>query len=140
MKKTFNRFCFFTLITAFFLCLTSCFNLFSRNCDNDDEATACFTGYINVDSILGSDFVISDNTQRSARPEPITVDGTTYEYNIQALRTKNEVGETYLNNKGYFDAYFNSKRAAEGDDVLFVAKKDIYTDEGTLLIPEGTCI
>ena len=94
MKKTFNRFCFFTLITAFFLCLTSCFNLFSRNCDNDDEATACFTGYINVDSILGSDFVISDNTQRSARPEPITVDGTTYEYNIQALRTKNEVGET----------------------------------------------
>lgn len=58
----------------------------------------------------------------------------------------NEVKVTNLRNivlsgnviKGYFDAYFNSKRAAEGDDVLFVAKKDIYTDEGTLLIPAGT--
>ena len=76
------------------MCLSSCSNFFSKNDDDTDKTTATFTGYINIDSILGSDFVISDKAQRSARPAPITVDGTTYEYNIQALRTKNEAGET----------------------------------------------
>ncbi|MBR6164249.1 S-layer homology domain-containing protein [bacterium] len=58
----------------------------------------------------------------------------------------NEVKVTNLRNiilsgnviKGYFNAYYNSKKSSEGDEVVFVAKKDIYSDEGTLLIPQGT--
>ncbi len=40
--------------------------------------------------------------------------------------------------KGYFAAYFSSKEAQVGDTVTFTAKKDIYTKEGTLVIPQGT--
>ena len=37
--------------------------------------------------------------------------------------------------KGYFYTYFSSKDAQVGDTVTFTAKKDIYTKEGTLVIP-----
>lgn len=37
--------------------------------------------------------------------------------------------------KGYFYTYFTSKDATVGDTVTFTAKKDIYTKEGTLVIP-----
>jgi hypothetical protein len=40
--------------------------------------------------------------------------------------------------KGYFYTYFSSKEAAVGDTVTFTAKKDIYTEEGTLVIPAAT--
>ncbi len=40
--------------------------------------------------------------------------------------------------KGYFSTYFTSKEACEGDTVIFTAKKDIYTKEGTLVIPADT--
>ncbi len=40
--------------------------------------------------------------------------------------------------KGYFYTYFSSKDAAVGDTVTFTAKNDIYTEEGTLVIPAAT--
>lgn len=40
--------------------------------------------------------------------------------------------------KGYFYTYFSSKEAQVGDTVTFTAKKDIYTEEGTLVIPADT--
>lgn len=40
--------------------------------------------------------------------------------------------------KGYFYTYFSSKDAAVGDTVTFTAKNDIYTKEGTLVIPAAT--
>lgn len=43
--------------------------------------------------------------------------------------------------KGYFYTTFKSKDAQVGDTVTFTAKKDIYTKEGTLVIPaESTMI
>ena len=58
----------------------------------------------------------------------------------------NEVQVTNQNNiilakniiKGYFYTYFSSKDAAVGDTVTFTAKKDIVTEEGTLVIPADT--
>ena len=40
--------------------------------------------------------------------------------------------------KGYFYTYFSSKEANVGDTVTFTAKKDVFTEEGTLVIPAGT--
>ncbi len=40
--------------------------------------------------------------------------------------------------RGYFDTYFTSKDAEVGDEVIFTAKHDIYTEEGTLVIPADT--
>jgi hypothetical protein len=40
--------------------------------------------------------------------------------------------------KGYFYSDFSSKEANVGDTVTFTAKKDIYTEEGTLVIPAAT--
>ena len=40
--------------------------------------------------------------------------------------------------KGYFYTYFSSKDAQVGDTVTFTAKNDIYTEEGTLVIPAAT--
>ncbi len=40
--------------------------------------------------------------------------------------------------KGYFYTEFSSKEAAVGDTVTFTAKEDIYTEEGTLVIPAAT--
>ncbi len=40
--------------------------------------------------------------------------------------------------KGYFYTHFSSKNAAAGDKITFTAKKDIYTEEGTLVIPADT--
>ena len=40
--------------------------------------------------------------------------------------------------KGYFYTYFSSKDAQVGDTVKFTAKNDIYTEEGTLVIPADT--
>ncbi len=40
--------------------------------------------------------------------------------------------------KGYFYTDFTSKTAEVGDVVTFTAKEDIYTEEGTLVIPAGT--
>ena len=40
--------------------------------------------------------------------------------------------------KGYFYTYFSSKDAQVGDTVTFTAKNDIYTEEGTLVIPADT--
>lgn len=40
--------------------------------------------------------------------------------------------------KGYFYTYFTSKDAQVGDTVTFTAKEDIYTEEGTLVIPAAT--
>ena len=40
--------------------------------------------------------------------------------------------------KGYFYTDFTSKTAEVGDVVTFTAKEDIYTEEGTLVIPVGT--
>ena len=40
--------------------------------------------------------------------------------------------------KGYFATYFSSEDIKVGDDVTFVAKKDVYTKENTLVIPAGT--
>ena len=40
--------------------------------------------------------------------------------------------------KGYFYTYFSSKDASVGDKVIFTAKNDIYTEEGTLVIPADT--
>jgi hypothetical protein len=40
--------------------------------------------------------------------------------------------------KGYFYTEFSSKEAAVGDTVTFTAKNDIYTEEGTLIIPAAT--
>ncbi len=40
--------------------------------------------------------------------------------------------------KGYFYTYFTSKDVQVGDTVTFTAKNDIYTEEGTLVIPAAT--
>ena len=40
--------------------------------------------------------------------------------------------------KGYFYTYFTSQDAQVGDEVIFTAKEDIYTEEGTLVIPAAT--
>ena len=40
--------------------------------------------------------------------------------------------------RGYFYTYFSSKDANVGDEVTFTAKHDIYTEEGTLVIPADT--
>lgn len=40
--------------------------------------------------------------------------------------------------KGYFYTYFTSKDVKVGDTVTFTAKNDIYTEEGTLVIPAKT--
>ena len=40
--------------------------------------------------------------------------------------------------KGYFYTDFSSKSAEVGDEVTFTAKEDVYTQEGTLVIPAGT--
>ncbi len=40
--------------------------------------------------------------------------------------------------KGYFYTYFTSKDVQVGDEVTFTAKNDIYTEEGTLVIPAAT--
>ncbi len=40
--------------------------------------------------------------------------------------------------KGYFYTYFTSENAQVGDEVIFTAKNDIYTEEGTLVIPAAT--
>ena len=40
--------------------------------------------------------------------------------------------------KGYFYTYFTSQDAQVGDEVIFTAKNDIYTEEGTLVIPAAT--
>ncbi len=40
--------------------------------------------------------------------------------------------------RGYFQTYFTSKDAQVGDEVIFTAKKDIVTEEGTLVIPADT--
>ncbi len=40
--------------------------------------------------------------------------------------------------KGYFYTYFTSKDVQVGDTVTFTAKNDIYTEEGTLVIPAKT--
>ena len=40
--------------------------------------------------------------------------------------------------KGYFYTYFTSKDVQVGDTVTFTAKNDIYTEEGTLVIPAST--
>lgn len=40
--------------------------------------------------------------------------------------------------KGYFYTYFTSKDVQVGDTVTFTAKDDIYTEEGTLVIPAAT--
>lgn len=40
--------------------------------------------------------------------------------------------------KGYFATEYTSKEAKIGDSVVFTAKKDIYTKEGTLVIPADT--
>lgn len=40
--------------------------------------------------------------------------------------------------KGYFYTEFSSKDAQVGDTVTFTAKEDIYTEEGTLVIPAAT--
>lgn len=40
--------------------------------------------------------------------------------------------------KGYFYTYFTSKDAQVGDTVTFTAKNDIFTEEGTLVIPAST--
>ncbi|MCD7740469.1 MAG: S-layer homology domain-containing protein [Candidatus Gastranaerophilales bacterium] len=40
--------------------------------------------------------------------------------------------------KGYFYTYFTSKDVQVGDEVTFTAKHDIYTEEGTLVIPADT--
>ncbi len=40
--------------------------------------------------------------------------------------------------KGYFYTYFTSKDAQVGDEVIFTAKEDIFTEEGTLVIPAAT--
>ena len=40
--------------------------------------------------------------------------------------------------KGYFYTYFSSNEAQVGDTVTFTAKNDIYTEEGTLVIPAAT--
>lgn len=95
MKKSFISFSLISLTLAFILCLTSCFNFFSRGNDDDDQPTATFTGYINIDSRIGSDFVISDSPVRTASPAPITItEGGTYQYSITALRLEDENGHT----------------------------------------------
>ena len=40
--------------------------------------------------------------------------------------------------KGYFYNDYSSKDAQEGDVITFTAKEDVYTQEGTLVIPAGT--
>ncbi len=40
--------------------------------------------------------------------------------------------------KGYFYTYFSSKDVKVGDCVKFTAKDDVYTKEGTLVIPKST--
>ncbi len=40
--------------------------------------------------------------------------------------------------KGYFYSDFSSEGANVGDTVTFTAKYDVYTEEGTLVIPAGT--
>lgn len=140
INKTLFRFCFISLSISFILCLTSCFNFFSRGND-DEEQTATFTGYINIDSILGSDFIITDNIQRSARPAPITVDGTTYEYHIQAVRTKNEAGETDGSTTATADTTdIYTTHSFELSDLTFGEwKVDVEIKTGSTVILSDTC-
>lgn len=90
--ENFFRSIFVFLTLAFIFCLTSCFNLFSKSDDEEQQITVI--GRINLDSNLSFDFLISPEAaeNRSATPDPLTIDGTTYEYYIKATRTKNEDG------------------------------------------------
>ena len=65
------------------------------------------------------------------------------------VTSKAEVNEVQVTNtrkivlakniiKGYFYTYFSSNEAKVGDTVTFTAKNDIYTEEGTLVIPAAT--
>lgn len=65
------------------------------------------------------------------------------------ITKKAEVNEVQITNqnkvvlakniiKGYFYTYFTSKNVCVGDTVTFTAKNDIYTKEGTLVIPAET--
>lgn len=56
---------------------------------------------------------------------------------VQITNTRNIVlAKNIL--KGYFYTYFSSKDANVGDTVTFTAKKDVYTEEGTFVLPADT--
>ena len=58
IKKTFRKISFLSLILSLVFSLSSCSFLFSNN-DNKDsqEGKATFTGVININSVIGSEFV-----------------------------------------------------------------------------------
>lgn len=79
--------------------------------------------YVNKEQVLGIEHL--DVTRKAEVDE------------VQVTNTRNIVlAKNIL--KGYFYTYFSSKDANVGDTVTFTAKKDVYTKEGTFVLPADT--
>ena len=87
------------------------------------QISAVKTQYVNKETLLGTEHL---NETKKAEVN---------EVQITNLR-KIVLAENII--KGYFYTYFTSKDAQVGDEVIFTAKHDIYTEEGTLVIPADT--
>lgn len=77
------------------------------------------------------------NDEKLLRTEHLDVTGKAEVNDVQITNTRKIVLAKNII-KGYFYTYFTSKDAKIGDVVTFTAKKDIYTEEGTLVIPADT--
>ena len=101
IKKTFRNISFLSLILSLVFSLSSCSFLFSNN-DNKDsqEGKVTFTGIINIDSVIGSDFV-EESSSRTARPAPVTIGNVAdeYRYYIEAECGSNKIDSENNANK-----------------------------------------
>ncbi|MCD7878803.1 MAG: S-layer homology domain-containing protein [Candidatus Gastranaerophilales bacterium] len=79
--------------------------------------------YVSQESLLGTEHL---NETKKAEVDEVQITSTR-----KIVLAKNMI-------KGYFYTYFSSKDAQVGDTVTFTAKNDIYTEEGTLVIPAAT--
>ncbi len=81
------------------------------------------TEYVSHESLLSTEHL---NVTRKAEVDEVQVTNT----------RKIVLADNII--KGYFATDFTSKDANVGDTVTFTAKYDVYTEEGTLVIPAGT--
>ncbi len=85
--------------------------------------TAVKEQYVNKEALLATEHL---NETKKAEVDEVQITNTR-----KIVLAKNII-------KGYFYTYFTSKDAQVGDTVTFTAKHDIYTEEGTLVIPADT--
>ncbi len=79
--------------------------------------------YVNKETLLATEHL---NETKKAEVDEVQITNTR-----KIVLAKNII-------KGYFYTYFTSKDVQIGDTVTFTAKNDIYTEEGTLVIPAST--